>query len=110
LTRAAAAYLKDLYRQFNDWPLALAAYNAGAGRVRRAMNATASVTFWDLLERTAIPAETRGYVPTFFATITIAADPATYGFRLGEPAERDVRRVEIEGPVSLRYLTSARTR
>ena len=103
-TRAAAAYLKDLYRQFNDWPLALAAYNAGAGRVQRAMSRTGSATFWDLLERTAVPAETRGYVPTFFATIMIASDPASYGFRLGEPIVRDVQKVEVEGPVSLRYV------
>ncbi len=103
-TRAAAAFLRDLYRQFNDWPLTLAAYNAGAGRVRRAMSNSGSATFWDLLERTAVPAETRGYVPTFFAAITIAGDPATYGFQLGESVENDVRRVEIEGPVSLRYV------
>lgn len=103
-TRAAAAYLKDLYRQFNDWPLALAAYNAGAGRVHRALTSSGSATFWDLLERTAVPAETRGYVPTFFATITIASDPAAYGFRLGDPVSRDVRKVEVEGPVSLRYI------
>src|SRR6202008_1639899 len=71
-TRAAAAYLRDLYRQFNDWPLALAAYNAGPGRIRRAMNATGGTTFWELLENEAVPKETRGYVPTVFATLTIA--------------------------------------
>ena len=105
-TRAAAAFIKDLYRQFNDWPLTLAAYNAGAGRVRRALDATDSRTFWDLVDAKALPAETRGYVPTFYATIMIAADPPVYGFRLGEPMRRDVRRVEVEGPVSLRYIAS----
>ena len=88
-TRAAAAYLKDLYRQFNDWPLALAAYNAGPGRIRRAMASTGAATFWELLDAGAVPKETRGYVPTFFATLTIASDPATYGFRLGQPLDFD---------------------
>ena len=110
-TRAAAAYLKDLYRQFNDWPLALAAYNAGPGRIRRAMNATGGTTFWQLLEDEAVPKETRGYVPTFFATLTIASDPSTYGFRLGQtidqPVDFDHKPVEVEGPLSLRYLASA---
>ena len=105
-TRAAAAYLKDLYRQFNDWPLALAAYNAGPGRIRRAMQSSGSVTFWDLLDNEAVPKETRGYVPTFFATLTIASDPSTYGFRLGTPIDFDRSAVEIEGPLSLRYLAS----
>jgi len=105
-TRAAAAYLKDLYRQFNDWPLALAAYNAGPGRIRRAMNATGGTTFWELLENEAVPKETRGYVPTFFATLTIASDPATYGFRLGQPLDLDLKPVEVEGPLSLHYLAS----
>ena len=105
-TRAAAAYLKDLYRQFNDWPLALAAYNAGPGRIRRAMQTSGSATFWDLLENEAVPKETRGYVPTFFATLTIASDPVTYGFRLGTPIDFDRSAVEIEGPLSLRYLAS----
>jgi membrane-bound lytic murein transglycosylase D len=105
-TRAAAAYLKDLYRQFNDWPLALAAYNAGPGRIRRAMQSTGAATFWELLENEAVPKETRGYVPTFFATLMIASDPATYGFRLGQPLELDHKPVEVEGPLSLRYLAS----
>jgi membrane-bound lytic murein transglycosylase D len=103
-TRAAAKFIKDLYRQFNDWPLTLAAYNAGGGRVRRAMSSTASTSFWELHERTALPAETRGYVPTFFATIAIAGDPEAYGFRLVESQPRDDMRVEVEGPVSLAHI------
>src|SRR5438045_2646415 len=106
-TRAAAAYLRDLYRQFNDWPLTLAAYNCGPGRVRRTLNEANATSFWQLLEAAALPKETRGYVPTFYATLIIASDPSTYGFRLGDPPEGandDVKRVEVEGPLSLQYL------
>lgn len=106
-TRAAAAYLKDLYRQFNDWPLVLAAYNAGPGRIRRALASTGTTTFWELLELSAVPKETRGYVPTFFATISIASDPAAYGFRLATPIDSDDRGVEVEGPLSLHFLAAA---
>ena len=87
-TKAAAAYLSDLYRDFHDWPLALAAYNAGAARIHRALEETQSKTFWELLELQAIPKETRGYVPTFYATIIIATDPPAYGFRLTDPIRR----------------------
>jgi len=55
-TRAAAAYLKDLYRDFQDWSLALAAYNAGPNRIHRALAETHSATFWDLLEQFAASA------------------------------------------------------
>ena len=103
-TLAAARYLKDLYRQFNDWPLALAAYNAGPGRIRRALQSTSSSTFWDLCELGAIPKETRGYVPTFYATLLIASDPTDYGFHLAAGDDPQVRKVEVEGPVSLRYV------
>jgi membrane-bound lytic murein transglycosylase D len=122
-TRAAAQYLQDLYRQFNDWPLALASYNGGPGRIRRALENEGVSSFWEL---SAIPKETRGYVPTFYATLVIASDPASYGFRLddvssrttlsetkanrGTPSENDelpdFKRVELEGPLSLKYLAS----
>ena len=106
-TRAAVAYLRDLYRQFNDWPLTLAAYNAGPGRVRRALNENNATTFWELCDGGALPKETRGYVPTFFATLMIASDPATYGFRLGDSKELDTgKRVAVEGPLSLRQVAS----
>ena len=103
-TRAAAKYLKDLHRMFDDWSLALAAYNCGPGRVRRKLEETGASTFWDLLEQTALPKETRGYVPTFYATLLIASDPASYGFELGEAESFDSKRVEVRGPVSLDYI------
>jgi membrane-bound lytic murein transglycosylase D len=103
-TRAAAAYLTDLYRHFQDWPLALAAYNGGPGRIDRALAASGTRTFWELSELTAIPRETRGYVPTFFAALIIASDPSNYGFRLGEAIDEDAKSVEVEGPLSLRFL------
>ena len=104
-TKAAAAYLKDLHRMFDDWPLALAAYNCGPGRVRRTLEENGATTFWELLEQSALPKETRGYVPTFFATLLIASDPETYGFELGKSGETvQDKRVEVRGPVSLAYI------
>ena len=103
-TRAAAQYLQDLYRQFNDWPLVLAAYNAGPGRIRRTINSTGANSFWQMVD--AVPKETRGYVPTFYATLVIATDPAAYGFRLGTDDVGDFKRVELDGPVSLKYVAS----
>ena len=102
--RAAAAYLKDLHRMFGDWSLALAAYNCGPGRVRRTLAEAGATTFWELLDAGLLPKETRGYVPTFYATLLIASDPETYGFTLGKVMEHDDRRVEVRGPVSLAYI------
>ena len=103
-TKAAARYLRDLYRQFDDWSLVLAAYNCGPGRVSRALERTGATTFWELLEAEAVPKETRGYVPTFYATLIIAGDPATYGFQLAPPEESEDREVEVAGPVSIGYI------
>ncbi|HYS54987.1 MAG TPA: transglycosylase SLT domain-containing protein [Thermoanaerobaculia bacterium] len=103
-THAAAAYLKDLYREFQDWPLALAAYNAGSARIHRALDQTGSTTFWRISELSAVPRETRGYVPTFFAAILIANDAASYGFRLGDPVKADIKHIEVDGPLSLRFI------
>ena len=107
-TKAAAAYLRDLNRMFDgDWALTLAAYNCGPGRVRRTLAEYGASSFWELLEQSALPKETRGYVPTFYATLLIASDPATYGFKLGQVEEIDAKRVEVEGPVSLRFVAEA---
>lgn len=76
-TQAAAAYLSDLFRQFDDWPLALAAYNSGAGNVRRAIRRSGSRDFWALRSR--LPRETRNYVPAFIASVIVASRPSAYG-------------------------------
>jgi len=66
-TRAAARYLRDLYRQFGDWKLALAAYNAGENRIQRIINKTGIRDFEEMSRRGLLPLETRNYVPTVLA-------------------------------------------
>jgi soluble lytic murein transglycosylase-like protein len=67
-TRAAARYLRDLYRQFGDWKLALAAYNWGEDKVQRVINRTGIRDFDELTRRGLLPLETRKYVPAVLAT------------------------------------------
>ena len=83
-TVAAARYLKDLFAEFGDWRLALAAYNAGPGRVRRAIARADTNDYWQL----DLPRETKNYVPLFMAAAIIAKDPQLFGFELQaeEPA------------------------
>ena len=64
-TDAAARHLRDLYKQFDDWALALAAYNSGAGRVNGAIRRAGSRNFWKIMPY--LPQETRNYVPAFIA-------------------------------------------
>lgn len=66
-TRAAARYLRRLYALFGDWPLAIAAYNAGEGRVAKAIRRVGVSDFWVLAERGALPRETVDYVPAVLA-------------------------------------------
>lgn len=83
-TVAAARYLKDLLAEFGDWRLALAAYNAGPGRVRRTIARDGTNDYWQLN----LPRETKNYVPLFMAAAVIAKDPQLFGFepQAEEPA------------------------
>jgi len=78
--RAAAHYLKNLYGLFDDWYLAAAAYNAGEGKLKRAIRKYDSTCFWDLSKYRYLRRETKNYVPKFLAALTIAKDPGRYGF------------------------------
>lgn len=79
-TRAAADYLTDLYKMFGSWKLALAAYNAGEGRIARAMKKSNANDYWELLDKKQLPAETREYVPRYIAATLIANTPEDHGF------------------------------
>jgi Soluble lytic murein transglycosylase and related regulatory proteins (some contain LysM/invasin domains) len=64
-TVAAALYLKDLYKIYNDWSLALAAYNCGPGNVNKAIRRSGKNDFWGIYDY--LPQETRGYIPAYIA-------------------------------------------
>jgi membrane-bound lytic murein transglycosylase D len=88
-TRAAARHLKDLYAQFGDWYLAMAAYNSGPGTVQSAVKRTGYADFWELYKRNVLPKETRNYVPIIVAMTIMNKNPAQYG----------LDKVELEKPV-----------
>ncbi len=81
-TRAAYDFLTSLYNQFGSWELALAAYNAGPGRIQRAINANRAAglptDYWSLR----LPTETMNYVPRFMAVAQVIATPSSYGVDL----------------------------
>lgn len=106
-THAAAKYLKGLYNMFGSWPLALASYNAGEGKVMRAIRRTRSNDFWDLRSTSHLQLETKNYVPKFMAATIIAKNPEKYGFspELREPLRFD--EVVIKHPTDLRVIAQA---
>jgi membrane-bound lytic murein transglycosylase D len=102
-TRAAARHLKDLYDQFGDWYLAMAAYNSGPGTVQSAVKRTGYADFWELYRRNALPKETRNYVPIILAVTIMAKNPAQYGLDSvvkDKPVPYDT--VKIDYPIDLR--------
>lgn len=79
-TRAAAAYLSKLYEDFDDWHLALAAYNAGEHRIARAIRRSKRKDYWSLARTRFLPNETRNYVAKYLAGMIIAKNPEVFGF------------------------------
>jgi len=101
-TNAAAKYLKDLYTMFGDWSLALAAYNAGEGRVGKAVNRVGENDYWTLLNTKYLPNETKNYVPKYIAAITIAKQPEEFGFEdIKEHEPFSYEEVVIPSPTDL---------
>jgi len=104
-THAAARHLKDLYNQFGDWYLAMAAYNSGPGTVQQAVRRTGYADFWELYRRNVLPKETRNYVPIIVAVTIMAKNPAQYGLdqlETEKPIAYDT--VKIDYPVDLRLV------
>jgi peptidoglycan lytic transglycosylase D len=75
-TEAAARYLRHLRARYGEWPLALAAYNAGERRVDRALARHPDASFWELAENGSLPQTSREFVPHFYAMVRFA-DPAS---------------------------------
>ena len=104
-TRAAAKYLKDLYAQFGDWYLAMAAYNSGAGTVQHAVERTGYADFWELYHRGVLPQETRNYVPIIVAVTIMAKNPEQYGLENVAPEQPvPTDQATINYPVDLRLV------
>jgi membrane-bound lytic murein transglycosylase D len=104
-TRAAAHHLKDLYAQFGDWYLAMAAYNSGPGTVQAAVKRTGYADFWELYRRSVLPKETRNYVPIILAVTIMAKNLSQYGFddvSMDDPVAFD--KLPINYPVDLRLV------
>ena len=77
-TRAAAKHLKDLFAQFGDWYLAMAAYNSGPVTVQRAVERTGYADVWILRQRKVLPRETTNYIPIIVALTIMAKNPREY--------------------------------
>lgn len=79
-TYAAAKYLNYLHDLFDSWSLAMAAYNAGEGRIRGALRRSKSKDYWSLIGTRYIMPETQNYVPKFIAARMLAVAPGKFGF------------------------------
>lgn len=106
-TVAAARYLRDLYDLFGSWPLAMAAYNAGEGKVMRALRKSQSDSFSAIAQTRLIRRETKEYVPRFMAATVIAKNPDRYGFQIGDVDPHEFDEVIVGRSMHLRAIASA---
>jgi membrane-bound lytic murein transglycosylase D len=88
-TIAASKYLKKLHNEFGDWEIAAAAYNAGEGKLNRAMRRYKTDNFWDLRKKRYLRSETKNYVPKIMALAIIGKNLDAFGFD----------NIEFHGPV-----------
>ena len=115
-TRAAVAYLGALYERFGDWQLAVAAYNAGEGKIERAIKKYNSRDFWKLAQHRYLRLETKRYVPKLIAAILIARNPEQYGFTdidyqqpvqydlIKVPPRTDLRAIAVSGSTTVKEI------
>jgi membrane-bound lytic murein transglycosylase D len=96
-THGAAQYLKMLYGMFDDWYLALAAYNGGEGRVQRTIKSQKTKDFWQMRLRK----QTENYVPLYLASVIIAKDPERFGFHVEPDTPLSFDVVTVNKPVEL---------
>jgi len=105
-TVAAARYLRDLYDLFGTWPLAMAAYNAGEGKVMRALHKAQAETFSDISKTKLIRRETKQYVPRIMAATVIARNPDRYGFSQEPVAPHEFEEVAVTRALHFRAIAN----
>lgn len=115
-TRAAIQYLSRLYHDFDDWYLAVAAYNGGENRVQRAIQTYKTRCFWELASTKGIYRETKQYVPKLIAAILIAREPEKFGFTgiqyqkpiqydlINVPGGTDLEAVAVSANTTVKHL------
>ena len=103
---AAARYLRDLYDMFGTWPLAMAAYNAGEGKVMRALHKAQAESFSDISKTKLIRRETKEYVPRFMAATIIAKNPDRYGFTQEASELHQFEEVVVNKPLHFRAIAN----
>lgn len=96
--RAAAQYLKELHELFGSWDLAMAAYNAGEGKIGRAIKRFKTKDFWKLAKHRYIKPETKNYVPKIMALAIIGKNLEHYGFAQLEHGHEVAKLIEVEIP------------
>jgi membrane-bound lytic murein transglycosylase D len=106
-TRSAAQYLAYLHEIFGDWYLAMAAYNAGEGKILRALNRTGARDFWSLASTNAIRKQTKNYIPAFLASVLISKNPAHYGFAVVPEPPFEFDTLRLDRSISLEDLAKA---
>lgn len=102
-TESAIKYLKKLYGDFGNWHLALAAYNCGEGGVGRAINRSGTTDYWQL----PLPKETKNYVPSYLAALTIAKNPDIFNFTADSSQVFDFDTVHISECIDMRDIADS---
>jgi membrane-bound lytic murein transglycosylase D len=100
-TQAAARHLKDLFYEYGDWYLAMAAYNSGGGRVNQAIRKNNTRDYWEM---TKLPRETKSYVPYIIASATVIKNPAEFGLTLSRDDAWMVDTVTIHECLDLQII------
>ena len=108
-TIAASRYLKELRERFKgNWYLAWAAYNAGEGRISRAIRNERTTDFWRMMGKgRTLRAETKHYVPKLIAAALIAKHPERFGFRVDYEEPREMEEVRVPDSTDLHVLANA---
>jgi membrane-bound lytic murein transglycosylase D len=106
-TRAAARHLKDLYANFGDWLLAMAAYNTGPMNVGRAIERTGYADYWELVKRGNLHPQTVDYIPIIIAMALISKEPQKYGFEPQPDPPIETESVQLDSAIDLRLVAES---